>query len=175
MLPHKIDSIWLACGNSIRLMGAYAPSTKKIIFQNVGKYWQEILHVHLHNICAFVKFQEKTNIFMIYVKKRKFILCKTLFLELIFFTQSHDKSSFYETTLWACSMWRCTSKYRSICSMFQNITPWNTIALSFLIVFSAWNGDETSSRGRHLFCEDRWFSNELSIFLLKEKIGGLTV
>jgi hypothetical protein len=47
---------------------------QKIIFWVVKKFWQKILHVHQHNICAFVKFHEKSIFFVVYVKKRKFIL-----------------------------------------------------------------------------------------------------
>jgi hypothetical protein len=44
------------------LPGAYASSTKNHI-QSVEKLWQNVLQVHLHIICAFVNFHEKTNIF----------------------------------------------------------------------------------------------------------------
>jgi hypothetical protein len=52
------------------------------------------LHVHIHNICSFVKFHEKPIFFVVYVKKRKLILWKALFLVLcfIFLHTSHDKS-----------------------------------------------------------------------------------
>jgi hypothetical protein len=41
---------------------------------------QNILHIHLHNIYLFAKFHEKLIFFVVYVKKRKFILWTTLFL-----------------------------------------------------------------------------------------------
>ena len=47
---------------------------QKIIFRVVEKFWQKILCVHLHKIWAFVKFHEKILFFVVYVKKRKFIL-----------------------------------------------------------------------------------------------------
>jgi hypothetical protein len=43
----------------------YAQSTKINIFQSVKQFWQKILHVQLHNICAFVRFWEKIIVFMV--------------------------------------------------------------------------------------------------------------
>jgi hypothetical protein len=56
------------------------------------------LHVHIHNICSFVKFHEKPIFFVVYVKKRKLILWKALFLVLcfIFLHTSHDKSQLFK-------------------------------------------------------------------------------
>jgi hypothetical protein len=62
------------CRNSIRLPDVYDPSTIKTYFQVLKEFDKKKLHVYLHNICVFVKFHEKMIFFVVYVKKRKFVL-----------------------------------------------------------------------------------------------------
>jgi hypothetical protein len=45
-------------GNSIRLSGAYDPSTKKLCFE-MSKKIVEKIYMYTHTICAFVKFREE--------------------------------------------------------------------------------------------------------------------
>jgi hypothetical protein len=111
----------------------------KIIFRSVEVFWKTIGHVYLHNICAsFVKFHENPIFFLVYVKKRKFILWKQLFCTKFIFL--HTSSIFYETILWAHSMWSMCEFFvliffeiENMCKlyspMFQNTTPihWNSI------------------------------------------------
>jgi hypothetical protein len=70
---------------------------------------------------VFIKFQESPIFFVIYVKKRKIILWKYLFLALDFF-YTHGKLIFHETALWPCIMWRCTCDFFIVLPTFQNMS-----------------------------------------------------
>jgi hypothetical protein len=81
-----------------RKMMITCPSWEKAGWKKIAAAWRGHF-ASLHNICMFVKFREKPDIFCgLCKKRRKFILWKTLFLTLffIFLHRPHDKSIFHE-------------------------------------------------------------------------------
>jgi hypothetical protein len=74
------------CGNSIRLLGAYAPSTQKTYFEILKKLTKNFT-LHIHNLSVFVMFCQK-DMFCGLCKKEKnsHVKCLIFSIKFIFFT-----------------------------------------------------------------------------------------
>jgi hypothetical protein len=90
----------LFSGNPLWLLGVDAPTGQKSFFQNVQKFWNKIVGMHLHILCSPTKFCKKKIFFGAYVKKDKILWYKitiyvTFFLSFLYKPQ---KMSFHTKT-----------------------------------------------------------------------------
>jgi hypothetical protein len=95
---------------SIRLPGVYATSTQKTYFRMSKKLAKNFAFTYPQYKCV-CKDSPKTDTFYDLCKKDKNYHVKCLIFSTKVCLFTHDTSIYRETTLWACSMWRCTCRF----------------------------------------------------------------
>jgi hypothetical protein len=95
-------------------------SLYKKTYSKVSNCFDKKMYISIIYVCLS-SFTKKN---VIYVKKEKIYLVISLFLTPnCLFTRATQKSICHETTLWACSTWRCTCQFfASIFLTFQNMS-----------------------------------------------------